>query len=300
MGYISDNLNKIDNTKEDVKNLYDIFNSIDDFKIPIIRFFLGAGEFVLRQRLNEKGKEFIHIHELTYPQDNLCKHYGRANIPYHSMFYCCCQTPEEGAIYPRLLSLMETSKILKDKESKGIERSTLSKWKVTQRLELLMMPFRTSYARPNPMIKQIQKEWEEGIKKSNVDPNGLELVYYMSDELAKDTTDEYGYFKIANYIYYLLYINNKTRNADGIIYPSIPSAGEGFNIALKPTSVDSKLKFDMASLTYLYKNGEHSYYRIVNHSKLIDKIKGLIFEPMPNDVIEDIKLMKYQGLDFIN
>ena len=300
MGRITDSLNKIDNSKQNTDELHSVFHSIDELSIPIVRFFLGKDEFVLRQRINEKNKELEYISDLTYPPYNVCRSYGRANIPYSSMFYCCGETSEQGAIYPRILALLETSSFLKDKASKGIERSTLSKWIIKEPLELLMMPFYAKYSRPNPMITKIQEAWDKRMESEKVNEEGLELMNYMSKELGREAPENISYFKIANFIYYLLFINEKTKSVDGIIYPSVPAAGQGFNIVLKPTSVDKKLQFNMASQMLLYKNGEDSYFKIMNHSIDKDANGKLIFNPMPVDNNENEKLRKYEGLSFVN
>lgn len=299
MGRITDSLNKIDNSKQNTDELYKVFHSIDERSIPIIRFFLGKDEFVLRQRINEKNKQFESVSDLTYPPYTMCRSYGRANTPYNSMFYCCWETPKPAALYPRILALLETSTLLKDNVSKGIERSTLSKWIIKKPLELLMMPF-SEYQRPNPMIAKIQETWDKGVKSEKVNEEGLELMNYMSKELCREAPDNLSYFKIANFIYYLLFINEKTKNVDGIIYPSVPAAGEGFNIVLKPTNVEEKLQFDMASQMFLYKDGNDSYFKIMNRSIGKDANGKLIFNPMPVDKDENEKMRKYEGLSFVN
>jgi len=300
MGRITDSLNKIDNSKQNIDELYSVFYSIDELSIPIVRFFLGKDEFVLRLRINPKKEELEYVSDLTYPPYNVCRNFGRANIPYNSLFYCCYQTLEPNAVYSRILALLETSSFLKDASSKGIERSTLSKWVIKEPLELLMMPFYAQYSRPNPLIDKIQEAWNKRVISEKVNEEGLELMNYMSQELGREAPDNISYFKIANFIYYLLFINGKTKNVDGIIYPSVPAAGEGFNIVLKPASVDEKLQFDMASQMLLYKNGEDSYFKLMNHSIGNDANGKLIFSPMPVDNNENEKLRKYEGLSFVN
>lgn len=105
MGRIIDSLDKIDCSKQNTDDLYSIFRSIDEYSIPIIWFLLRKDEFVHRQRINEKNKELEFVSDLKYPPYNVCKSYGRANIPYNSMFYCCCQTSEPDAISPRVITL---------------------------------------------------------------------------------------------------------------------------------------------------------------------------------------------------
>ena len=52
----------------------------------------------------------------------------------------------------------------------------------------------------------------------------------MSNEIAKNITNNKDYFKIANFVNYLLYINIRTKDSDGIIFPSVAAEGQGFNV----------------------------------------------------------------------
>ena len=293
-GRISERLDSIDSPKK-IEELYSIFNSIDDAIVPLIHFNLEVGTYVIRQRINNKDKEFSNISELTYPPMSACKGYGRANIPYHPMFYCCSFADDFTSPLPRYISILETSVFVKHKETIGIERSTCARWDVIERLDLLALPFSIEYERTIPIIKQIQDEWEIVKQENGINNEALEIVEYMSNEIAKEITNNDDYFKIANYIYYLLYINEQTKKMDGIIYPSVAAAGEGFNMVLKPEVVDKKLRFSVASLCYLVKNGEKAEVVIVNHSIQQNEDGTLLYELM-----DDYKAEKYKSEDFIN
>lgn len=283
------------NSSQQIEELYSIFYSIDEGIVPLIHFNMEVGTYVIRQRINNKDKEFTTISELTYPPISACKRYGRANIPYHPMFYCCTFADDFTSPLPRYVSILETSDFVKSKETIGIERSTCSRWDVIERLDLLALPFSTEYERTIPIIKQIQDEWEVVKQEKGINNEALELVEYMSNEIAKDITNNDGYFKIANFIYYLLYINEQTKEIDGIIYPSVAAAGEGINIVLKPETVDKKLKFSVASLCYIVKNGERAEVDIVNHSIQQNEDGTLLYELM-----DDYNKEKYKNETFIN
>lgn len=56
---------------------------------------------------------------------------------------------------------------------------------------------------------------------------------------------------------------------DGILYPSVQAGGQlGFNVAIIPEVVDSKMKLDLGAESTLYKKGEKSL-------NLIDKISAV-------------------------
>ena len=291
---IKEKLDRIVTKDENTTALYSIFNSVVG-KTLLISFEIGVGAFVIRQRLNKKGKEFQFVSELSYPPATLCKDYGRANIPYHPMFYCCSFADDFSTPLPRYISMLETSDFVKVKDSIGIERSTCSRWDVVEKLNLLALPFSTEYGRTIPIIKQIQNEWERVKRENGISGEALELVDYMSNEIAKEITKNEDYFKIANFVYYVLFINEQTKEKDGIIYPSVAAAGEGFNIVLKPEVVDKKLRFSVASLCYLIKNREKAEIDIVNHSIQQNDDGTLLYE-----LVDAYNAEKYKKEEFIN
>lgn len=298
---IKEQLERISATEENKNALYDIFRNIDENSIPIIRYLLPAGTNFFRQRVNRAGEDFNKISELSYPPAEFVLEYGRVNIPYNPMFYCSTFNAniDSNTIYPRLTTLLETSLFARGKLTSGIERTTCSKWIAKVDLNLIALPFSPSYKRPNRDISIIQQEWNRIARYYNGDKRGLELVEYMSDEIAKDYKNSIDYFKIAHFIYYLMWENPKTRDADGILYPSVQTGGEGFNIALKPKSADNNLMFDGASLCYLAKKREKMYLKIINYS---DNDNGYIryFKRDINHEEEVIYSQYSEGLEFIN
>lgn len=303
MGRITDLLDAIDVTKENTEEIYSIFQSVPDYELPIVRYYLFAGAKLIRQRINLYGKDFTTVSELGYPPPYCIKGYERANLPFQSMFYACSFPRDYGSNNippPRVVALMETSSFYKDKTTNGIERSTVSRWDLKQDLELVAMPFIADYIQACKLIKDMKEEWNEVIKNKMVNPDGLELIMYMAQEIGKNFKTNVEYFKIANFVNYLLNVNEKTKNADGIIYPSVPGAGAGFNVAIKPEIIDRKVKFVDASLCYLAKKKDKAYQKIINHSIKIED--GMItYENKVADPREEAVYWKYaEGLSFRN
>lgn len=303
MERISDLLDSIDVAKENTVELYKIFRSVQDYDIPILRFFLYKGSKLIRQRVNNKGEDFTKISDLRYPPAYCIKGYERANLPFQPMFYACCFPGEYGSDDvppPRVVALMETSSFYRDTSASGIERSTVSRWDLTQDLELVAMPFTAEYSRACKLINDIKNGWNQEISKYDVNPDGLELIMYMASEIGKNFSTNVEYFKIANFVNYLLNINVKTRNVDGIIYPSVPGAGAGFNVAIKPESFKKKVEFVGASKCYLAKKKDKAYQIVVNHTALV-KDGVITYEDKEIDPREYVVYSQYaEGNNFIN
>lgn len=303
MGRITDLLDAIDVAKENTEELYGIFHEVNDYDLPVIRFYLSPGTGLIRQRVNLKGKDFDKISELSYPPADCITRYERANLPFHPMFYACSfpnnyndgQTPP-----PRVVSLLETSSFFRDKMASGIERSTVSRWEITKEVELVAMPFLADYSMECDVICNIKEAWNQALQENNVNPEGLELIEYMANEIGRTFKSNVEYFKIANFVNYLLNVNNKTKDVDGIIYPSVPAAGAGFNVALRPSAVDEKVKFIGASLCYLLKKTDDSYLHVVNHS--VSAENGFItYEEMAmNDAEREMYERYAEGLRYRN
>lgn len=236
MGRITELLDAINAGDENTEELYGIFRLVADYDLPIIRLILYPGSGLIRQRINIAGGEFNEVSELSYPPLICVIKYERANVPYQPMFYACSfpRGYNDETHPPRVIALQETSSFFKDKFASGIERSTVSRWEVVKEIELVALPFLADYNMPNSDIQTIKDEWNSAIGNSSVNQEGRELVEYMAKEIGKDFSSNVGYFKIANFVNYLLNVNEKTKNVDGIIYPSVPAGGAGFNVAIRP------------------------------------------------------------------
>ena len=247
MGKITELLDAINTADENTEELYKIFRLVDHYDIPIIRFYLYPGAGLVRQRVNLIGTEFYEVSELSYPPLLCVTKYERANVPYQPMFYACSfpRGYNDETHPPRVIALQETSSFFKDILASGIERSTVSRWEVVEKIELVALPFLADYNMPNTDIQTIKDEWNNAIGNSSVNQEGRELVEYMAKEIGKDFSS-------------------------GIIYPSVPAGGSGFNVAIKPAVVDEKIKFVGAGLCHLLKKGKQSYLHVMKQSVSVD------------------------------
>ena len=302
MGKISDQLNSIITHNQDgVDKLNAIFRQIRDEDLPIVRHTIFAGSSFIRQRINIPKRNFCHISELSYPPISLTS-MGRANLPGHPMFYACSFPSEINAEapIPRLVALEETSSFLKDKSKSGIERATVSRWRVVEQIELIALPYIGKYERACLDLKRIKEGWIDAISKGKVPEDPLELVNYMAEEISKDFVDKEQYFKIANFVNYLLTSNLKTKDADGIIYPSVPAKGAGFNVAIKPEVIDRKVRFENASICHFLKNGENMFVMSMSDAE-VDEYGNIVFvDRILSEDMLSLYNKKSYGLSFIN
>lgn len=164
----------------------------------------------------------------------------------------------------------------------------------------MAMPFLADYSMECDVIRDIKGAWNQALQDTDVNPDGLELIEYMANEIGRTFKSNVEYFKIANFVNYLLNVNNKKKSVDGIIYPSVPAAGAGFNVALRPSVVDEKVEFIGASLCHLLKKADDSYLHVVNRSVSVEN--GIItYEEMAMNSAEKEMYERYaEGLKFRN
>ncbi len=284
-----------------IEALYSLFHSIPDFEIPIVRHTIYPHSSFIRQRVNIKGEHFKSISELYYPPSSVTP-MERANLPGNPMFYACSFPSEitDQSPIPRLIALEETSPFMKDTSKSGIERATVSRWEVTQQIELIALPYIGTYERACPDLLEVKEAWNAAIAKGSVPEEALDLVNFMAEEISKDFSEREQYFRIANFVNYLLRMNQKTRDADGIIYPSVPARGAGFNVAIKPEVADAKIRFMNASECHLLKKDKEMVVIPVSDA-VVDEFGGLVFRDRVFSTQEQaFYLNKSRGLSFVN
>lgn len=272
MGNITDKLNAIDCVKENAEELYSIFRMVDGTSLPMIKMVIPAYSTFVRQRPNLDVGQYNYISELQYPPA-LSTSYGRANIPYNPMFYSCAGSNRDDNNDVVLLgtSILESSKFARDINGIGKEMFTSSIWKCRRDLSLLALPFSEELESPCNEIRVIQGEWKLKIESGYVNSDAKELVQYMSTEISRELHGK-DYFKISNFVYWLLFQNESTRCADGIIYPSIKAQGKCFNIALKPAVVDESLIMKDALMIQLSKRQRDMKCRVVQYGTINGKM----------------------------
>ena len=284
-----------------LRELYNIFYSVPDFEIPIVRYSIYPGSSLIRQRVNKKRESFKNIAEIYYPPASVTP-MERANLPGNPMFYACSFPSEitDQSPIPRVIALEETSSFMRDTSQSGIERATVSRWNIIARIDLIALPYIGTYNRACPDLLRVKEKWEKTISQGVIPQDALELVNYMAEEISKDFSDRNQYFKIANFVHYLLKINQKTRDADGIIYPSVPARGVGFNVAIKPESADAKIRFSNASECHLLKKGMKMAVIPVSDA-IVDEYGGMTFKDRnftPEDMV--FYFDNSIGLSFVN
>jgi hypothetical protein len=203
-----------------------------------------------RKITNTENKPHPYVADISYIKDkdlDNIKNFGRANKKGESMFYgslnfatACIETLSKGS----------------DFKDCGSAMVSIGTWKFEKPLRLVQMPHSEKYWKLfyETVTFKSERLTEEHIKQHNHElrnrlTNDLdfEILELFGDAFARfEINDDSDYF-LSNY--YTDRVFNRVKGfyapeeIDGIIYPSVPNSYQENNIVLKPSVVDTKLKF---------------------------------------------------------
>ncbi len=200
-------------------------------KIPGIKQTLPPGIKIVRAR---PGWGYSSRAELSY--NPTANHYGRANIPGRPMFYGAMSMGKCDLRTLRPLTAHECNLLHEG------QQITFGVWSTTQPISVVIFPAVNNIPmRDNPMYNLYRIQTEAELKNA---PEYEDVLYYFSSEFCKEVRDENDY-KITAVLSSLLMCDD---SIDGVMYPSVKASGKyGFNLAIKPESVDSKMVIEFSS-----------------------------------------------------
>ncbi len=245
--------NRSDISPDDVRSM------LKDFAISVVPYEIPKGALILRAR---RGYGFTKRSEMTYCPAEKCQDYQRASMPKESMFYGVISDDQHHLEDARAICVAECSALCKEgKTSIGRERFTISHWMVTKPLRIVSLI--TDQAFPtctnNKLLNQLRNTFVYVHGKSDSSTETKVITQFLSDEFTKDVRHPHEYIVSATISHDI--VNNL--GYDGIIYPSVQLGGQGgLNIAIKPSSLNKKVRFIRTLENCLYKNGSQSFIRM--------------------------------------
>ena len=236
----------------------------------IILCTILAGSKIIRSSTNDTKEFHESVSRLNYPPMEYART-DRASLKGKPMFYGTVFTTaaEKNNAYPRIISAMETTDILRDFQREGKVFTTQSLWLPDRDIHLFAFPFSKTYKRPCDEVKFQRKVWDKEL--SHYWPKEyIEFSEYLGDLMAKENFSCL-YDITASTIDYILYQSTAANDLDGVMYPSVWGAGEGMNICLKKKTVDECVHFQAASVQYIDKTvGHGSLYGVAESYLLPD------------------------------
>lgn len=227
-------------------------------RVGFIIFTLHPGKTITRARCDGGLKT---VSDLSYKPQQYNKQCQRASTPMRTMFYGCIVPEKQNIIDTRFISACESSSLIRGGiETSGEQTITFGKWEVIKDIDLLVVIHKDYFCNAdNSLLEELKSAYEVFLMKYPELANDIDITAkYFAKEFSKKNEDEADY----NYLISAIFTEVVTTDhaLEGVMYPSVQAGGEyGFNVAITPKSVDTKMKLVLAYETHLIKNREQVY-----------------------------------------
>lgn len=221
--------------------------------VPCFRATLKKGSMVQRGRiLNDLNNPFTSEKDISYPDSQMIKNFGRANLPNSNFFY---GTVKQGSISTES-ALTILHEIEPNYREFGTNREieipknvylTLGQWEVTDDLVFADI-IHNELARKNSARIREAFDFHESITREEFGDRYndiVELQTFLSDEFARNNTTNEDYKITAAYSEFLMF---HRRELAGITYPSVKMELKTQNVAIRPYYVEHCLKLNAVVL----------------------------------------------------
>lgn len=234
--------------------------------IALIPLLLLKDQKIIRTRINTNDL-FYKVSDLNYPPADCVKRTDRASLMGHPMFYGSVFTKdaEKTGCLPRIVSALETVEILKQKHTTQHATFTQSVWFVEEPIHTFAFPVSDKYKRACSEVGMFKEGWETYCKE-HFSERSIAFFSYIG-ELMATPKDSCIYDITATCVDYII----NREGFEGVVYPSVPSEGEGLNICLTPHTVDSKVSFGNAVTEIVFRRDMKSDIISFAHSRFVDK-----------------------------
>ena len=195
--------------------------------------------YLARSRMHLDGEIlFGSIQDVSYRKDDQnIRTFGRANEPGQSIFYC------SNSYHA---ARIETSEITRQNVDKDWEYTTTGAWEIQEELCLISILTNQDMRGENTPFDNTSYTFESMIEQLEIVETKAVLTFlnYISEEFRRRTEgNSTGYLVRCAFFNYAL---ANLPYIDGFLFPSTLYQTEGVNLALKPSSIDRKLRFHSA------------------------------------------------------
>lgn len=225
-------IRKIENLDKTKGHYYEqvLFEFSKIEKLPIIIYRVEANELFFRTRINN-GNDFETFTDLSYPDEKYVSAYARANKPLQQMFYCSENRPTS---YIELLNNKEGN--IRDEIT-----LTIGCWQAVEPINVVLV-FDPSKSRDNEYNQRHGAGYDNFIEQTQEELRGgtRRLFEFIGSYFGKQANDDKHTYMLTTAYSNLVFAHDMV---EGIIYPSVPFGGNGFNIAFFPKIIeDNRLR----------------------------------------------------------
>jgi hypothetical protein len=230
-----------------------LHNHIKEFHIPHMR--LPKGKFIYRCRRNSQPfSPYLLPQDLSYIADSQkIESFGRCNAPKSNKFYGSVSLNQGEKGY--LTSILETSELTSspDLNSEGYEVYTFGMWEILE--DIVIPAIKPSVELPdNNVGAQVSNRYDEIVGELQNQEERKEFYSFINEEfskaVAKENNQSYGISALTAELL--------MQGAKGLLYPSIKTNQETFNIVLTPECVDNYLRLKRVGVVDFFKFGSNN------------------------------------------
>lgn len=237
------------------KEVRELLQALGKFGLIELRLH-PTNEFIRARTLKDNETVRV-VKDLSYCPHQFNTTYQRASTPNKTMFYSVLVQPEftpNGFLaMGRATGLLESWPLMRDKASKDVQRIAYGKWTNTRDMRLAAIVYKDQFADNNPKTEMLQKAFKRHVQQlQGFADETLAITALLADEYSKEPIP-------AQYDYMLSAIFTEIaieKGFDGILYPSVRTAGQGLNVAITPDFVDRYMELRAAGECTVLKNGE--------------------------------------------
>ena len=243
---------QLDLSKYPYAEIKDLFNKVGPIGAVIVTFHKGKS--VMRARPNGENERFEKKSDLSFKPQEFNKTYQRASTPNETMFYATSVPDklEEGELdNMRIIGITETIPMLRDKTKSGFQKVSFGRWVVQEDINLMAIVHHESYYKESNYTRELVNAFKgfiEHYPKEVIDKS-LKFQDFLASEFATEDIKA-----DSDYMISAIFTENIVgQGLDGILYPSVRTAGKGFNIAITPKATE-KLALYVAGECSIYKS----------------------------------------------
>ncbi len=191
----------------------------------------GKSNVTFRTRTHTDTEYFNNIDEITFPPNGIVKSYSRCNRPNQSVFYSSENRPTS---YMELVEYWASEKNIGDKIAVSI-----GMWEFQRDLNFYIIPRPKIQDRKTKEEKLYGEMYDRKMAERGFDANTKQvsdLIFeFMYREFSRPAKNDKKTYLITSAFSNLIMTNP---GIDGILYPSVPFGGNGYNSAIKKSVVE--------------------------------------------------------------
>ena len=277
---IIDELKSLDLKTLPTDRVVELLQQVGSIGFMFVTFHRGKS--LMRARPNNGDERFSCKDELSFKPQKFNTTFQRASTPNQTMFYASSlpENLEPGELdNARIIGVLESMPWIRDKTTSGYKKITFGRWYVEEDINLIAIIHKDTFYKESNYTRELVDTYNHFINQEDKELLEKSLKYqsFLAKEFAKEITVH------TDYIISATFSELTTRNPaiDGILYPSVRTLGQGFNVAIKPESC-KKLGLYVAGECSIYKLKDHT---VVGNDCMVEldgKTDNFEFKEIPN------------------